>query len=640
MKKFGIERQALAIVLIPILLLSVLMEGQFIYTLNADLDHAMSERAKLIVGQLASSSEYSVFSGNQTLLQQQVEIAMAQQDVGSVIILDTAGKVLAKAGKSNTAKPFSPSSGEGEAVYENRKFLTLYQPIVATQIELEEDLPITTRTRGSLLGVVVLEINKGRVNAEKQQTLVFNLMLTLVILAFAIFVAMRVSRRITSPILGMRTAVKKIGEGRLDTRIEETRLLELDELGQGINEMTGQLRQQRETLQQRIEEATLELREKKDEAEKANFDKTRFLAAASHDLRQPMHALGLFVGELNNRISTPEQRKIVEKVEESVEAMSGLLDSLLDISKLDAGVVVPQVQNIKIGSLLRRLAQDYATLAGKKSITLRVRTADGIVRSDPVLLERILINLLSNAIRYTPHNGKVMLACRKRGDNMRIEVRDNGPGIPLSEQQNVFREFVQLANVARDRSKGLGLGLAIVDRLIKLMNLPIYLSSSPNLGSTFAIEIPCVPDLENLPNLQATGVAATPAQSEFHGLKVLVVDDDPLVLNGTGGLLTSWGCQVSQAASLAAVKQHYSLNQFQLVVCDYRLPDGTGLQLAECLNTHSPNKPVFILISGDTSPDVLQNVLARGHHLLHKPVRPARLRSMMSFLLTHTASAR
>ena len=638
MKKFGIERQALAIVLIPILLLSVLMEGQFIYTLNADLDHAMSERAKLIVGQLASSSEYSVFSGNQTLLQQQVEISLAQQDVGSVIILDPAGKVLAKAGKTKTEELFIPASGEEEAVYENKQFLTIYQPIVATQIELEETLLNSPKRRGRVLGVVVLEIDKGRVNAEKQQILIYNLMLTLGILAFAIWVAMRVSRRITSPILGMRTAVKKIGEGQLDTRIEETRLLELNELGQGINEMTGQLQQQRETLQQRIEEATLELREKKNEAEKANFDKTRFLVAASHDLRQPMHALGLFMGELNNRINTPEQRKIVEKVEESVEAMSGLLDSLLDISKLDAGIVVPQVQDIKIGILLRRLAQDYASLAEKKSITLRVRTADRIVRSDPVLLERILINLLGNAIRYTPHNGKVMLACRKRGDNVRIEVRDNGPGIPLSEQQNVFREFVQLANVARDRSKGLGLGLAIVDRLIKLMNLPIYLSSSPNLGSTFAIEIPCVPDMDKLPITDVIGQTGISEQSEFCGLKVLVVDDDPLVLNGTGGLLTSWGCQVSQAASLAVVRQQYSLDQFQLVVCDYRLPDGTGLQLADCLNTNSPNKPVFILISGDTSPDVLQNVASMGHHLLHKPVRPAKLRSMMSYLLMQSGS--
>ncbi len=633
MKKYGIERQALMIVLLPILLLSVLMEGQFIYTLNADLEQAMSERAKLIVGQLASSSEYSVFSGNQTLLQQQVEIALAQQDVSSVIVLDNSGKILARAGKSGAPETSDASVGGMKAVKENKQFMTLYQPIVATQIELDDTALNTSKVSGRVLGEVILEINKDRVNREKRQLLFFNLMLTLGILGFAMMVAMRVSRRITSPILGMRAAVKKIGEGRLNTRIEETKLLELDELGQGINDMTGQLQRQRETLQQRIEEATLELLEKKNEAEKANFDKTRFLAAASHDLRQPMHALGLFMGELHNRINTPEQRKIVEKVEESVEAMSGLLDSLLDISKLDAGVVVPQIQPINIGALLRRLAEDFSSLAKKKSIVLRVRATDGIVLSDPVLLERILINLLSNAIRYTQHTGKVMLVCRKRGDNMRIEVRDNGPGIPVSEQQNIFREFVQLANAARDRSKGLGLGLAIVDRLIKLMNFPLYLLSAPNRGSTFAVEIPRVPDTDNLPAEDQLATTLPVEHSEFLGLKVLVVDDDPLVLHGTGGLLTAWGCEVSLAGSLTEVRKQYPLDQFQLVVCDYRLPDGTGLQLADCLNTQSRDKPVFILISGDTSPDVLHEVVTRGHLLLHKPVRPAKLRSMMSFLL-------
>jgi CheY-like chemotaxis protein len=340
------------------------------------------------------------------------------------------------------------------------------------------------------------------------------------------------------------------------------------------------------------------------------------------------------MGELNNRINTPEQRKIVEKVEESVTAMSSLLDSLLDISKLDAGVVVPLEQKIAIGALLRRLAEDFSSIADKKSITLKVRVADVYVMSDPVLLERIIINLLSNAIRYTHQNGTVMLTCRKRGERIRIEVRDNGPGIPLAEQQNVFREFVQLANIARDRSKGLGLGLAIVDRLAKLMNYPLDLRSAPQRGSTFAIEVPRVPDAHKLhAGKDVSQVAVLAQQNELAGLQVLVVDDDPLVLNGTAGLLEAWGCQATLAASLAEAKQLGDVNRFDLVVCDYRLPDGNGLQLAESINTHSANEPAFILISGDTSPEVLQKVVAMGHHLLHKPVRPAKLRSMMSFVL-------
>ncbi|MDO8311214.1 MAG: ATP-binding protein [Sideroxyarcus sp.] len=637
MKKHGIESQALAVALIPILILGILLESYFIYTRIGDLDRAMFDRAKLIVRQLASSSEYAVFSGNRSLLQQQVDVAFAQQDVDSVIVLDAAGNLLAGAGNSLDAEGIAQFAGGGEQTMpmrEDRQKLTVYQPIVATQIELNEPDIISPMSMSKPLGAVVLVISKARLNAEKVQMLVLNLLLTLLILGFAILVAMRVSRRITLPILGMSTAVRNIGEGRLDTRIGGARVRELNELAQGINEMAVQLQRQRDTLQQRIDEATLELRAKKEEAEKANFDKTRFLAAASHDLRQPMHALGLFMGELNNRINTPEQRKIVEKVEESVEAMSGLLDSLLDISKLDAGIVVPQEQEIAIDVLLIRLAEDFSSLADKKSITLTVRATDAYVMSDPVLLERILLNLLSNAIRYGHPNGTVMLACRKRGDRMRIEVRDNGPGIPPEEQKNIFREFVQLANIARDRSKGLGLGLAIVDRLAKLMGCPLYLRSAPQRGSTFAIEVPRVPDVQEL-LADDNGAQATvhSAQDEFAGLQVLVVDDDALVRNGTAGLLASWGCRAELAASIADVKQLCADHRFELVICDYRLPDGNGLELADCINTHCTDKPAFILISGDTSPEVLQKVVAMGHHLLHKPVRPAKLRSMMSFVL-------
>jgi len=388
-------------------------------------------------------------------------------------------------------------------------------------------------------------------------------------------------------------------------------------------------------LKQRIEDATTALRTQKEQAEKANFDKTRFLAAASHDLRQPMHALGLFMGELQNRLETPEQRKIVEKVEESVTAMSGLLDSLLDISKLDAGVIVPQVQDIEISTLLRRLSEAYMPSAKARSIRLRIHTCSWRVRSDPILLERILMNLLGNAIRYTQEHGCVLLACRKRGDRLRFEVRDNGPGIPLAEQENIFREFVQLENTARDRSKGLGLGLPIVQRSAKLLNHPLYLCSSPGRGSVFALDVPRVPDLKDL---LAQGSATSPnppvdGEGSFTGRHVLVVDDDELVRNGTAGLVEAWGCRVAMAASLAEAEHQFEQSPFELVICDFRLPDGNGVELAEHIYLQSKLKPAFILVSGDTSPEVLKLVADKGMHLLHKPVRPAKLRSMMAFVL-------
>ncbi len=394
------------------------------------------------------------------------------------------------------------------------------------------------------------------------------------------------------------------------------------------------LSQLNEQLEMRIEAATRESRLKKEDAENANYDKTRFLAAASHDLRQPMHALGLFVGELHSKLTTPEQSKIVGKVEESVDALSNLLDALLDISKLDAGVVTPNISTFPVANMLERIARDYMPLAERKGITLRVIPNNSTVSSDPILLERILVNLISNAIRYTPVGGRVLVACRCRGDRLRIEVRDNGIGIPPEEQKKIFREFVQLANKERDRSKGLGLGLAIVDRIARLLNYNVELRSESERGSTFAIYVPKVagPEAEPSPPVrEESGEQRAP--NEFDKLDVLVIDDNPLVRKSTQGIVESWGCHVSMAASLNEVKEIHGKAEFDLVICDYRLPDGNGIEMAEWINAHFKTQPLFILISGDTSPEVLQVVNERGIQLLHKPVRPAKLRSLIQYLV-------
>ncbi len=641
MKKHGIERQTLAVAVIPILILALLLESYFTYTRFADLDRALFDRAKLIVHQLASSSEYPVFSGNQGLLQQQVDAAFAQQDVNSILVLDADLKYLAGAGGTrNTYERdiFRNDLSEVDdivTIREDSNVLWFHQPILATQIELDE--LITTAENippNKALGSVIVEISKNRLNTAKLEMLGLNLFLLLFVLVTTMLIAMQVSRRITLPVLQINNAIRRIGEGHLDTNITGNQVRELDELASGINDMAHQLQQDRNTLKQRIEEATQELRRKKDEAEKANFDKSRFLAAASHDLRQPMHALGLFVGELHSRLDTVEQRKIASKVEESVEALSSLLDSLLDISKLDAGIVVPQIQSVDVEAILKRLVQDFVPVAKRKNVKLCVKCINATVLSDPVLLERILLNLLSNAIRYTPQNGTVLLACRKSGENMRIEVRDNGIGIPYDEQKNIFHEFVQLANSARDRSKGLGLGLAIVDRLAGLLHHTLGLRSVSGRGSTFSVTVPRVYGVEDLfAEQESAPPAAMTKPDRLENLRVLVVDDDVLVRTSTAGILESWGCDVSVGEGLEEVWNEYSESHFDLVICDYRLPDGNGLQLADRIKEHSEIPPAFILISGDTSPQILKAVNDRGHHLLHKPVRPAKLRSLILFLL-------
>ncbi|GAB4119889.1 MAG: hypothetical protein Fur0026_10470 [Sideroxydans sp.] len=634
MKHYGIERQALAVAMIPVLILAVLVESAFLYYRMGEEDQALLDRAELIAGQLAVSSEYAVFAANQGVLQQLVDGVMWQKDVQAVRLLDDDGNTLAAAGRELwSGVPLKHRSAG--ALWQDESSLFVYQPIVATQLPLDDS---GTNAKSSLVsqsGGVELVMSKSRLHQSKLELVLFSLLLTALVLLLSVLVAMGIARRITLPILGIRAAVRDLGKGRLDTRIAEMQVIELNELGQGINEMALQLQQQQQHLQQRIDQATQALREKKDEAEKANFDKTRFLAAASHDLRQPMHALGLFMGELHQRINTPEQREIVDKVEEAVSAMSGLLESLLDISKLDAGVVVPQVREVDILPLTRRLLEVFQEQAAQKFIILRLHCRAVRVFSDPILLERILLNLLGNAIRYTPEHGTVLLACRKRGNLLRIEIRDNGTGIAAQDQTKIFQEFVQLENAARERSKGLGLGLPIVERLCKLLQYPLTLRSALGVGTTFSVEVPLV---QALPQLRAEPVrplvGTGDAGQEFSGLKVLVVEDDDLVRKGTSGLLASWGCLVSTAENLVEVRALCD-GTFDLVISDYRLPDGNGLALFDCIQANCAVKPAFILISGDTSPEILQQVAAHGLHLLHKPVRPAKLRSLMSSLLKH-----
>lgn len=641
MRISGIERQTQLLALLPILAIAALLVSYFIYTRFDDLDRALLERSKLLTRQLASASEYPVFSGNTALLKQYVGSALSSQDVQAVVILDAASDPILKAGQVEQALA-APHSAMPQLDQDNN-LLRLYEPITVTQIKLDDIDPDADADRATAkpLGMVIIEFSKARLNRQKTEVVIFNILATLIILSATLMIALRVARRITEPILGMRQAIIRIGEGALDTRISpKPQVRELFDLADGINKMAAQLQLDRSTLQERIDQATLEIRAKKEEAERSSASKTRFLAAASHDLRQPMHALGLFVGELQATVNTQKQREMVMKVEESVNAMSGLLNSLLDISKLDAGVIIPQVRNFNIETSLRRIQQDYCSLAEGKSIQFRVVPCSMSVRSDPVLLERILVNLVSNALRYTPAGGRVLLGCRKRGNNLRIEVRDNGIGIPSDEQQSIFLEFVQLANKERDRSMGLGLGLAIVERLSKLLHHPISVRSEIGRGSMFTIDgIPLAansvaPQEIEQHEKEDQATSAQPSGNQACS-RILVVDDDPLVRSSTQAILSSWGYQVYVAKSLQEVKNEFAQQGIDLVICDYRLPDGTGLDVINFVSLSNQSTPC-ILVSGDTSPDVLQKVTENGLNLLSKPVRPAKLRTLIQSLLNES----
>jgi PAS domain S-box-containing protein len=381
-----------------------------------------------------------------------------------------------------------------------------------------------------------------------------------------------------------------------------------------------------------------ELFDAKEAAEEANVAKTRFLAAASHDLRQPMQALGMFVAVLAGRVEDPAHAALVTRIQDSVTALEGLLNSLLDVSKLEAGLVVPHYGEFAVGAMMDRLAAEFEPLCASGDVRLSVVPTALVVRSDPALLERILRNLLNNAVRYTP-GGRILFGARRVGRHIRFEVWDTGIGIPQAELKNIFREFHQVGNAARDRRQGLGLGLAIVERLSALLDHPVAVRSQEGRGSVFSVEVP----------LAARAPAAVmPCQLQLglarKGAAILVIDDEPDVRESLELLLESWGHRVLSAASADDALRRLPGWEHtpDLVLADYRLQNGdTGGQAIARVEVHL--RPVAklpaIILTGDTAPERLQQAQALGHGLLHKPVQPDALRRAIDDVLARGARA-
>jgi len=655
--KYSIRQQFLFLTFIPMLVMTISLEAFFLHTRFSDLDNGLLERGKLIAHQLASSSEYGVFSNNTLFLQNIAHGVLQQPDVRGVVILNPASEPLIAVGglydayananveasdfikqaQFNHFREVNNQANLLTTVRHNREGLWIFQPILPAQVVLND---LDARTVMRHVGATIVEMSNARVLEIKKQTLIYTIAATLLFFSAALYLIHLAGRRITNPIRNLSEAIQTIGEGNLETRVSVfTRIRELNTLARGINNMAEQLLEDRMLLQRRVDEATSELREKKEGAERANYDKSRFLAAASHDMRQPIHALGLYLAELRRKISGTEQQRLIGQVEHSVDAISALINSLLDISKLDAGVVVPQKQICDLSALLELLVTDFKMLAHSKNIRLVLRPFQGYAISDPLLLERILMNLLGNAIRYTLPGGTVLIACRKRGNQLRLEVRDNGIGIAQADQANIFREFFQLAQKQPDTQNGAGLGLAIVDRLVKLLDHRIALRSAPGKGALFALELAVAP--KPVAYAAIPDCSVSPASEPYSevvslaGKKLLIVDDDDLVLNSTATLLTSWGGVVSVAATLEAVQSLLAEGAvWDFLISDYDLGDDvTGLDVIAMVRQITGRATPCMLISGDTSPAIMKLADAAGYSLLHKPVKPAKLRSLMQYLL-------
>jgi signal transduction histidine kinase/CheY-like chemotaxis protein len=394
-----------------------------------------------------------------------------------------------------------------------------------------------------------------------------------------------------------------------------------------------------ESVNVRLQNSDLmeELRRQKEAAEEANVAKSRFLAVASHDLRQPLHALGLFVQALQESAIPAQERHIVGNIRRSVDAMEELFDALLDISRLDAGVIRPRFETFALASIFDRLNFEYGPVAKQKGLSLRVMKTSSYVCTDPTLFERILRNLLSNAIRYTDRGGLV-LGCRREDGGLRVEIWDTGRGIPAEKHREIFREFAQLDPTSPDPRKGLGLGLAIVERLARLLDHEIRLRSVPGRGSVFSVNVPRGREQDVIANPAAE--STTPF--DLTGVLILVIDSDPAVLQAMQTLLGKWNCEVIAASSGEEMKDKLAAAPRvpSLIISDYRprVPATLGAAptpaVIDMLRSEFNSEIPAVLLTGDTGTERSARAQeVAGLPVLHKPLNPARLRTLIANLL-------
>ena len=638
--RFSIRARMLLAALLPVTLVATVLAAVFLVVRVGDNAQAHQQRARSLIRQVALASEYGLFSANIASLQTIASGVLREADVRAAVIVDAQGGVLVRVGKPSYADLPALSGQEGQWVDPATGIDRLTQPIVAAQVTLDDTLERSSADPAvapQLLGHVVMEFSRQSLKQRERDMLAAGIAITLGGLLFGGALAVLIGRSVVRPIMRVSRMIQRIGDGDLSVRDEVRPNDPLRDLQKGLNQMAERLELGHEEMAQRVALATSELREKKEEAEVATRAKSQFLAAASHDLRQPTHALGMFVARLGQLPHDAQTQHLVTNLDASVRAMQDLLDGLLDISKLDAGAVQVNLHAAPLNPIFEQIRLAMVDAASEKGLRLRVRPTTAWVRSDPVLLQRILLNLVANAVRYT-QQGSVLLACRASGHDAgsgvraRIEVWDSGIGIAPEHQTQVFKEFYQVGNAERDRTRGLGLGLNIVERTAHLLGHPFTLRSHLGQGTRFTLEVP-------LARADAAPPDAAPAApvTRLNGLAVMVIEDDALAAEGLVGLLQSWGCTVTASdGQQQALAQMAQTGVPDVIVSDYRLRgDENGISAVNALCQAAGQSISACLMSGDTDQALITQARQAGLTLLHKPVRPAKLRSLLRSLTTH-----
>jgi len=634
----NLQRDLFRLGVVPCAAVALALTGWFTHSRLQTLEAAFDAEGQAVARQVAAMSDLSLYAGDLPALQNVANAALRGGQVMRVEISNSAGVYVTAGPKTSPHAQLRMFTSPVTLREASRA--SAFAPAGSTAAG---DAPI---------GLVQTFRDTTAYARERTRSLIAGIGIALVALLAAWASVRHMARTVARPLRRVSRTVAALEAGHFEARCgvgeggtalapaatsastgSTAGAHELAVLARDIDRLAERLQHNRQVSEERVREATAVALQRMAEAEQAALSRARFLAAASHDLRQPLHAMGLFIDGLLPGASAA-QRPAMLRLQESTEFMSVLLDDLLEISRLDAQVLTPAITRVPLAALFDQLDAQHAATAAESRVRLRWSDRGLAVRSDAALLQRIVGNLVSNALRHAPPGGTVLVAARRSrtgdgGQGVRIEVRDNGVGIAPIHQGRIFEEFYQVANTERDRRRGFGLGLAICARIATLLGTRITVRSALQAGSTFALTLPALQAVEaSLPEEAPAPVPAAP----LAGLNCMVVDDDPAILDGSRALLEQWGCRVECIATGAEAIARLGTGdlRFDAVLCDLQLAgDGDGMDVLAAAKRLQPDA-LAVLVSGATGPEVLQRLRRGGVMLLTKPVAPAKLRALLS----------
>ncbi|WP_018411555.1 ATP-binding protein [Methyloversatilis thermotolerans] len=634
LNRLGFRSRVLLAAFLPSVAIAFALALHFTTTRMADIERSLVERAMLLVASLAPASEYGLFAGSIDILQSLADAALRERDVDGLLVMDGDRVVLARAGRVDTTATAGLDALTGPALVGSSETHYLFAaPVLSAQVA--PDLLLDDDTAGAgptRLGLVLLQMSRLETVRARRQLVLSAAFITLGGLVLAAVLARLLSDGVTSPIRQLADTVRRIEQGDFSARARTGARGILQGLEDGINRMAVTLSGARAELEQRVQVATAELQAQKERAEQASRAKTQFVDALLHDLSQPLMAMGLDIRTLKLRLQDDESAGLLTRLERSSLKLENMRDVLLDVARLESGATQPRIADFPLGRLFDSLRLTFEGQAAEKGLRLAFHPTSAWCRSDPLLLERVLANLVSNALRYTVRGTVLVGARRIAVDRVLIEVRDSGQGIPSDRINDVFEEFVRLPGVDTGAAgRGMGLGLAIVKRLCALLGHPLAVRSRPGVGSTFSVGVP-----------RARAPEVAPVQDELPGLqrlrgrRVALIDDDAALLHSLRGLLQQLGIDVVSGESPDFVlRQLRQAGAPAFILSDYQLGDGNdGLAAVHSLRREFGEHLPAIIMTGLAATRELEIKLeTHGIPLVAKPVRPVVLDAVVGSLL-------